>query len=202
MSAKTILHVGCGHSSSGAKLPPALQTNEWREVRFDIDPANEPDLVGSMLDMSAVKTASMDALYSAHNIEHVYAHEVPVVLKEFLRVLRPDGIMVITCPDLQAVCALVAEDKLTDAAYQSAAGPITALDILYGHGAALAAGHHYMAHKGGFTLKTLRIALEESGFQAVTGKCRSRGLDLWLLASKGPVVDAAMEELAGRLIPD
>jgi SAM-dependent methyltransferase len=202
MKTKSILHVGCGHRSSGAKLPPALQGDEWHEIRFDIDPANEPDLVGSMLDMSAVETVSMDALYSAHNIEHVYPHEVPVVLKEFLRVLKPDGILLITCPDLQAVCALVVEDKLTTAAYQSAAGPITPLDILYGHGAALAAGHHYMAHKGGFTLKTLTVALQEAGFQSVTGKCRLRGLDLWLLASKQVVVDAVLGELAGRLLPD
>ena len=61
-----------------------------------------------MLDMAAVQSESMDALYSAHNIEHVYAHEVPVVLTEFLRVLKPTGYLVITCPDLQTVCALVA----------------------------------------------------------------------------------------------
>ena len=69
-------------------------------------------------------------------------------------------------------------------------------------GAALAAGHHYMAHKGGFTLKTLTVALQEAGFQTVTGKCRPRGLDLWLLASKQIVVDAVLGELAERLLPD
>jgi len=65
-----------------------------------------------MLDMAAVADASVDAIYSAHNIEHVYAHEVPQVLKEFLRVLKPEGFLVVTCPDLQTVCQLVAEDKL------------------------------------------------------------------------------------------
>jgi len=35
----------------------------------------------------------------------------------------------ITCPDLQSVCALIAEDKLTDAAYNVPAGLIIPLDI-------------------------------------------------------------------------
>lgn len=201
MNAKTILHVGPGHRNNGAKLPAAFQGSEWQEIRLDIDPANEPDIVGSMLDMAAVADASIDAIYSAHNIEHVYAHEVPQVLKEFLRVLKPDGFLVVTCPDLQTVCQLVAEDKLGDAAYHSSAGPITPLDILYGHGAALAAGHPYMAHKTGFTLKTLTQALHAAGFATSAGKRRLRGLDLWVVVSKGPMEEVALRELAGKVLP-
>ncbi len=201
MQAKTILHVGPGHRKNGAKLPAAFQGNEWKEIRLDIDPANEPDIVGSMLDMTAVQDASVDAIYSAHNIEHVYAHEVPQVLKEFLRVLKPEGFLVVTCPDLQTVCQLVAEDKLGDAAYNSQAGPITPLDILYGHAAALAAGHYYMAHKTGFTLKTLTQALHAAGFTTSAGKRRSKGLDLWVVASKGPMEEVALRELAGKVLP-
>ena len=201
MHARTILHVGPGHRNNGAKLPPAFQGSDWKEVRLDIDPANEPDIVGSMLDMAAVQDASVDAIYSAHNIEHVHAHEVPQVLKEFLRVLKPDGFLVVTCPDLQTVCQLVAEDKLNDAAYTSQAGVITPLDILYGHGAALAAGHHYMAHKTGFTLKTLTQALHTAGFATSAGRRRLRGLDLWVVASKGPMEEAALRELAGKVLP-
>lgn len=200
MTSKTILHVGPGHRNNGAKLPVAFQSSEWQEIRLDIDPANEPDIVGSMLDMAAVADASVDAIYSAHNIEHVYAHEVPQVLKEFLRVLKPDGFLVVTCPDLQTVCQLVAEDKLGDAAYTSQAGPITPLDILYGHSAALAAGHHYMAHKTGFTLKTLTQALHAAGFATSAGRRRLRGLDLWVVASKGPMEEAALRELAGKVL--
>ncbi len=201
MNSKTVLHVGAGHKQNGAKLPPFFQTPEWRELRLDIDPVNEPDIIGTMLDMAAVESGSVDALYSAHNIEHVYAHEVPVVLKEFFRVLRHDGFLVITCPDLQSICALVAEDKLRDPAYQSPAGPITPLDILYGHGEALAHGHFFMAHKCGFTLKTLTQSLQEAGFQSIAGKRRVKGLDLWLLAVKEQMTEKQIRELAGRILP-
>ena len=202
MYTKTILHVGPGHRHSGAKLPSVFTLDTWREIRLDIEPGNEPDILGSMLDMSAVASGSTDAIYSAHNIEHVYAHEVPVVLGEFLRVLKPEGFALITCPDLQAVCALVAEDKLDDAAYSSPAGPITPLDILYGHRTALATGHHYMAHKCGFTLKTLTVALQAAGFQSIAGKRRARGLDLWMVASKTSMNEHAIRELAEKVLPE
>ncbi|TVR02775.1 MAG: methyltransferase domain-containing protein [Desulfovibrionales bacterium] len=183
-------------------MPLGFQSQDWREIRLDIEPANQPDIIGSMLEMQAVADASVDAVYSAHNIEHVHAFEVPTVLQEFLRVLKPEGFLVITCPDLQTVCTLVAQDKLTDPAYHSPAGPITPLDILYGHGAALAAGHHYMAHKCGFTLKSLTLALQDSGFQSMAGKRRTRGLDLWMIACKSVKDEAEIRRLAGEFLPE
>jgi len=49
----------------------------------DINGLNEPDIIGSMTDMSAVGSASMDALFSSHNIEHLYPHQVFLALLEF-----------------------------------------------------------------------------------------------------------------------
>ena len=92
--------------------------------------------------MSAVDDEYCDAVFSSHNIEHLYPHDVPVALGEFLRILKPQGIAVITCPDLQSVCELVAQDKLTDTAYQSPAGPIAPIDILYGYRRSMAQGNY------------------------------------------------------------
>jgi SAM-dependent methyltransferase len=135
---KTFLHVGCGGSRK-EHTTPAFAREDWRELRFDIDAKAQPDILGTMTDMASVASASVDALYSAHNIEHLYPHEVPVALAEFHRVLKPDGFLVLTCPDLQSVSALVAEGKLIEPAYVSPAGPIAALDILFGLRSALAA---------------------------------------------------------------
>ena len=55
-----------------------------------------------MTNISSVSSESLDAVFSSHNIENLYPHEVPVALSEFLRVLKPDGFVVITCPDLQS----------------------------------------------------------------------------------------------------
>ena len=149
---KTFLHVGSGplrldQATQLALRPKGFGAQNWREIRLDINPLVNPDVLGSMTDMTAVESASVDAVYSSHNIEHLYPHEVSVALAEFKRVLKPDGFVVITCPDLQSVCALVAADKLTEAAYVSPAGPIAPMDIIYGHRTALRAGNLFMAHR-------------------------------------------------------
>ncbi len=176
---RTVLHVGCG-SADRRSLPQFFQSR-WQEIRLDIDPNAMPDVVASMLDMFPVADASMDAVFSSHNIEHLYPHEVEVALKEFRRVLKPEGILVLTCPDLQSVCALVAEDKLEEPAYISAAGPISPIDILYGHRVAMARGNLFMAHKTGFTAKSMQKALQNSGFRTSVVE-RGANLDLWVLA--------------------
>jgi hypothetical protein len=178
------LHVGCGPKRQ-AQTTPGFAGAEWREVRLDIDPAVQPDIIGSMTDMSGVADASMDGLFSSHNIEHLYPFEVPTALGEFLRVLKPEGFAVITCPDLQSVCALVAQDRLLEPAYMSGQGAISPIDILYGHRPALYAGNLYMAHRCGFTLRVLLMVLQECGFTQVHGIVRPRFFDLWAIASKG-----------------
>lgn len=193
---KTFLHVGCGPKRKD-QTTRGFNTAEWNEQRLDIDEGVNPDIVGTMTDMSAVPDASVDAIFSSHNIEHLYAHEVPLALAEFKRALKPDGFVVITCPDLQSVCALVAQDKLTEAAYTSPAGPIAPIDILYGHRPPMARGNLYMAHRCGFTQKVLTGTLQAAGFVAVAAKRREHPYyDLWAAASKGPVEEAELRALA------
>jgi predicted SAM-dependent methyltransferase len=52
-------------------------------MAMGLDHAVQPDVVGTMTDMSAVATGSIDAIVSSHNIEHLYPHEVR--LKSFCR---------------------------------------------------------------------------------------------------------------------
>jgi SAM-dependent methyltransferase len=200
-SPKTLLNVGAGHPKSGAKIPRAFQTPDWKELRLDIDPANEPDILGTMLDMSAVADESVDAIYSSHNIEHLYPNEIPTALKEFLRVLKPDGFAVITCPDLQAAAQMIAEDKLMEVAYSSPAGPVTPFDIVYSHRNFTGRDKPFMAHHCGFTLKVLIGTLKSNGFPSVAGKRRPAAIDLWVVASKGPIADVVLRELAGKVLP-
>ncbi len=195
------LHVGCGQKKKD-QTTRGFNSVEWDEVRFDIDERVNPDLIGTIIDMDNVMSGSMDAVYSSHNIEHVYAHEVEIVLKEFARVLTPDGFVVITCPDLQSVCKLVAEDKLLDPAYTSPAGPITPLDILYGHRPALRKGNHYMAHKCGFTLNILISVLKNHGFGTVAGMRREQPFfDLFVIGFKKSLTENEVRAAAKRHFP-
>jgi len=197
--AKTFLHVGCGQKR---KDRTTSEFANWNELRFDIDESVQPDLVGTMTDMASVKSESVDAIFSSHNIEHLYPHEVPIALAEFRRVLMPDGFVVITCPDLQSVCALIAEDKLVEPAYTSPAGPISPLDILYGHRLSMQKGNLYMAHRCGFTQRVLANTLQASGFQKTATSRRSGPFfDLWIVASKKDMPDEEVLALAKLHFP-
>jgi predicted SAM-dependent methyltransferase len=191
---KTFLHVGCGPKRKD-QTTRGFNSPDWAELRLDIDESVKPDVVVTMTDMSSVATGSIDGLFSSHNIEHLYPHEVPQALSEFKRVLSPDGFVV--SPDLQSVCALVAEDKLTDPAYTSPAGPITPLDILFGHRPPMARGNLYMAHRCGFTQKVLTATLQAAGFASVAAKRRGHPYyDLWALATVSAMPEAELRELA------
>ena len=163
---RTVLHVGCGVNTLSS-LPPLFQDGTWDEIRYDIDDKVQPDIVGELQDLSIIEDGSIDALYSSHNIEHVWAFEVPPVLKEFRRVLKPDGFAMVLCPDVQSVAQAIAEGYLDKPLYVSPAGPITALDILYGFHSAIEKGNHFMAHKTAFTTETLASHLLRAGFAGI-----------------------------------
>ena len=133
--------------------------------------------------MGVVETASVDAVWSAHNLEHLAAHEVPLALAEFRRVLRADGFVLATMPDLQQVAELVAADNLEGAAYLSAMGPIAALDMLYGYRPAIAQGNAFMGHRTGFTATTLATHLQRAGFAEVRVQ-RDGAFALWATGVK------------------
>jgi len=195
---KNLLHVGCGgHHILGKH---GFSPDEWREIRLDINPAVKPDIIGTITDMRDVPDDSIDAVFSSHNLEHLYAHEVPKALAEFKRVLRDDGYALIITPDIQEVALMVAEGEILETAYQSSAGPITPLDIMYGHRPSLAQGNLYMAHHTAFTINSLRKEL--SGYFR-DSLLQRHGFTLVAFATNGEyetgyMLDKAHEFLGGK----
>lgn len=132
-----------------------------------------------------IEDCSVDAVYSSHNIEHLYYHEVLPTLKEFHRVVTVGGEVLVGCPDLQQVARLIADDKLLDPVFSPPAGPIAPIDMIYGYRVSLAKGNHFMAHKTGFTTTTLKNLLEEAGFGDIRITSRPEPMmDIWALAFK------------------
>jgi len=179
---KTVLNVGCGYPLR-QKLHRHFHGPEWREIRLDLDPTVQPDIVCSITDMSPVAADSVDAVWSSHNLEHLQRHEVPLALGEFRRVLKPHGLLLLTLPDLQHVARLIVEDRLEESAYVSQSGPITPLDMIFGHTASLARGNQFMAHRTGFTARSLHQLLIGAGFVEVTLR-QGTSFDLWATGHK------------------
>ena len=191
---RRVLNAGSG-SASARRLHPSFQHLGWDEVRLDIDPAAEPDLLGSLADMRMLAPPqSFDAVWASHSLEHLSPHEVEGALLEFRRILKPTGFALVTSPDLEAVASALLQHGLDHVAYVSSMGPITPLDMLYGHALSIERGMTHMAHRSGFTCASIGAAFLAAGFPTALAK-RDK-FDLWALAL---MEDANRQEILADL---
>jgi predicted SAM-dependent methyltransferase len=178
---KLVLHIGCGQPNP-KKLHESFRNDDWYEVRLDIDASVKPDIVADMLDMGVIPDGAVDAVWSSHNIEHLYPHDVPAAMKEIYRIIRHGGHFLVTLPDIQTVASYVAQGLLEDPIYDSPAGPISPIDIMYGLRASMARGNLFMAHRTGYTAKTLGEYLQKAGFSNI--RISRDWVDLWGVGHK------------------
>ena len=177
---KQVLNAGSGPRSN-RRLHGVFGRGQWHEIRIDVDARAEPDVVGSMTNLRPhFDEGRFDAIWSSHSLEHLHAHEIPLALAEFRRILQPDGFALITCPDLETVMTLFLEHGSDHVVYHSAVGPITPLDMMFGHGRSIASGNVHMAHHSGLTAERLGRLLLQAGFAEVI--TRRQSFDLWALA--------------------
>ncbi|UOF78808.1 methyltransferase domain [Caudoviricetes sp.] len=152
MEPGSLLHVGCGSDP----LPEWL--GKYKEVRLDIDQSCNPDIVADMLNLGEI--GKFDVVFSQHNLEHIHQHEVQTALKEFHRVLNDNGALIVFVPDCENV------KPTEEILFDSPAGGISGLDLLYGYRKVLKE-KPYMAHKNAFTKDSLHAALSEAGFNNI-----------------------------------
>lgn len=179
---KKLLNVGGGNKAIAL---PSLYAG-YEQMLLDIDPAGRPDIVLDARKLATLDAGMFDAVYCSHNLEHYYRHDVQAVLGGFLHVLKPGGFAHVRVPDLEELMRAVVGNGLDveDVLYQSPAGPITVLDVLYGYGAEIErSGQDFYAHKTGFTKASLTKALDVAGFSPVY--VRTGQLEVNALAFKG-----------------
>lgn len=163
---KNFLHVGSGFKFK-AQTTREFASENWKEIRLDIDPNALPDIHGLIVDMHTIESESFEAIFSSHNLEHVYFHKVSKAIKEFCGVLKNDGYVVITVPDLQSICELIAKDNLLEEIYEASTGPVAPVDVIYGYRPSRAQANYLMVHKCGFTQSTLIESFLTGGFKTV-----------------------------------
>lgn len=170
-----------GGNSKSIPLPP--QYDNFEKVLLDIDPQGSPDIICDARELTTLDAGQFDAVYCSHNLEHYYRHEVPKVLVGFLHILKGNGFAQIRVPDIGAVMRTTIEQGLDidDVLYQSSAGPIMVVDVLYGHGVEIEqSDQDFFAHKTGFTQKSLLKALNTAGFSKVY--CTLANLEINVIA--------------------
>ena len=176
MEIKKVLNVG--GNSKEIPLPP--QYAGFEHLLLDIDLRGSPDIVCDARKLATLDAGQFDAVYCSHNLEHYYRHDVRGVLAGFLHVLKDGGFAHILVPDIHEVMRMTIEQDLDidDVLYQSRAGPIMVLDVLYGYGVEIEqSGQDFYAHKTGFTQKSLVKALTKAGFSKIYSKVGNLEVD-------------------------
>lgn len=176
-----LLHVGCGpRNGPGAPLPEMFAG--FDELRMDIDPAVEPDVVGSITEID-LPDASVDGVYAAHILEHVEQWDVHQALREVWRVLRPGGVAVIVTPDLERVAREILERPgMIEAVTPGTPFGVAPLDMIFGYQPAICHGQEFQRHRMAFTQLTMAGHLEAAGFG---GTVSTHAWQLFARAVKG-----------------
>jgi len=127
------LHLGCGK-----KYIPGF-------IHIDIEKYDHIDYNTDASDLHMFKDNSVDLIYSAHLLEHYKRRDIDTVLKEWYRVLKPDGTLRLAVPDFEALIKIY--NKYKD--LEMIMGP------LYGNNGKL--DSHYITFDFRYLCKRLRL---------------------------------------------
>ena len=150
------LNLGCGDML----LPGYVNVDVAAERR-----GRQPDVLCDIRDLSAFADNHADEVMAIHVIEHFYRWEVVGLIKEWVRVLKPGGQLVLECPNLLSACeALLANPE--QAAQPGQAGSRT-MWCLYGDPSWQ---DPLMCHRWLYTPQSLAQVMHEAGLRDLAQK--------------------------------
>lgn len=143
------LNLGCGD-----KILPGYVNVDVAESRA----GKRPDVLCDLHRLTPFEDGSVDEILSVHVVEHFWRWEVLDVLKEWVRVLRPGGKMILECPNLIAAC----EEFLKNPDVASGPGGEgqRTMWVFYGDPAWR---DPLMIHRWGYTPTSLARVMQEAG---------------------------------------
>src|SRR5437868_4201418 len=84
------------HLGSGKRFIPGF-------IHIDLDDLPHIDHKNDIRTLPMIKNNSAELLYFCHGIEYFDRYEISEVLKEWMRVLKPKGILRLAVPDFEAL---------------------------------------------------------------------------------------------------
>lgn len=139
---ETKLHLGC------------REKKIYGYVNIDIRPEVKPDLVEDCFELPSFKDNSVDAIYTCHMLEHCPRHQYHEVLKRWFNILRPNGILRISVPDMEELSHYLVNNLGSPKAVREIQ------NLMFG-----AQKHPYDYHYQGFTFSSLQNDLRDVGFK-------------------------------------
>jgi len=134
------LHLGCGK-----RFIPGF-------VHIDVLDLPHVDHVATIDSLPFIADATVQLIYVCHVLEHFKRRDVARVLKEWHRVLRPDGVLRIAVPDFARICEVYARHERLD----------LVVGAIFGR-----QDYLYNIHYNVFDFSTLKRELETAGFRDV-----------------------------------
>lgn len=134
------------------------QHPDWKIL--DIEARPEVDVVCNASCLQQFKDNSIEAIYASHVLEHFYHSlndQLLMTLSEWYRVLQPGGKLFISVPNLQVLCWLYLNHRL------SVFDRYSLMAVMFG-----AQENEHDVHKVGFDFEILALFLEEVGFKEYT----------------------------------
>lgn len=130
--------------------PPeeSYSTNEGEVLRVDIREDAKPDFRCDVR-KTPFATGEFDIVFSSHTLEHFARYEVPEVLDEWTRILKPDGEMRLLLPNMEWAAQHIMNKEIDN----------DVMNVLYG-----AQTYEQNFHKTGFTQQVVEQLLAERGF--------------------------------------
>jgi predicted SAM-dependent methyltransferase len=144
------LNLGCGD-----KILPGYVNVDVVEHRS----GKRPDVICDLHRLEPFANDSFEEVMAIHVVEHFWRWEVVDVLREWKRVLRPGGRIVLECPNLITACQVLLADPV-GAARPDEAGQ-RSMWVLHGDPRWR---DPLMCHRWSYTPDSLREVMEEAGF--------------------------------------
>lgn len=160
---RIVANLGCWHTPfDHSEFTEGLR--DYYELRVDLDESCNPHLVSDITKLTALPNESVDCVFSSHSLEHVHFHDLPACISEWYRVIKPLGEVRIVVPNLKAVGEMLSRGEILGTVYDSGAGPVLALDMIYGFRQYVKDSPQHMLHKTGFTKESAEIILSSLGY--------------------------------------
>ena len=130
----------------------AGSTLSWLNVNAQ-NASGHTDIIREMHDLHGFPNDSVSCIYASHILEHAEDEATVPVLQEWLRVLRPGGLLLVSVPDFELLAREYLRSDITEKARR------WLLKVIFGGGI-----DHYDHHRTGFSQDSLSAALIQAGF--------------------------------------
>lgn len=130
-------------------------------INVDIAPSRSgkrPDIICDLRNLAVFKPDTVSEILSIHVFEHFWRWEVDDILREWIRVLKPNGVLILECPNLISACEALLADPVV-AAGEGNEGQ-RSMWVFYGDPKWR---DPLMVHRWGYTPDSLSRLLRKSG---------------------------------------